>query len=126
MRQPTQAFARLALAAALLPLCTLAAAQALAAGKKAYQECLACHAIEKGVNGVGPSLAGIVGSKSADVPGFSFSGPMKRSGIVWTAENLDKYIADPQAVVPGTRMPYSGMPDAKDRAELIKYLATLK
>ena len=60
------------------------------------------------------------------MPGFQFSGPMKRSGIVWTIKNLDKYIADPQAVVPGTRMPRSGMPEAKQRAQLIQHLVTLK
>ena len=125
MSHPIHTLMRLAVGAALLPLCTLAAAQAVPNGKQAYQECLACHATGKGVNGVGPSLAGIVGSKAADVPGFQFSGPMKRSGIVWTIENLDKYIADPQAVVPGTRMPYSGMPEARQRAELIQYLVTL-
>ena len=65
-------------------------AQSIDAGRKAYQECVACHAIEKGVNGVGPSLAGIVGTKAGEVDGFRFSGPMKRSGIVWTTENLDK------------------------------------
>lgn len=103
-----------------------AQAQATDAGKQAFQECTACHSTDKGVNGVGPTLAGIVGSRAGDVEGYRFSNPMKRSGIVWTPENLDKYIADPQAVVPGTRMPYSGMADPKMRAELVKYLATLK
>ncbi len=114
------------LAGTLVALGSTALAQATDAGKKAYQECVACHSVEKGVNGVGPSLFGIVGSKAAAVPGFQFSGPMKRSGIVWTPDNLDKYITDPQAVVTGTRMPYSGMSDATMRAELVKYLATLK
>ena len=54
------------------------------------------------------------------MPGFQFSEPMKRSGIVWTIENLDKYIADPQAVMLGTRRPYSGMPEAKQRAQFIQ------
>jgi cytochrome c len=47
---------------------------------------------------------------------------MKRSGIVWTPETLDKYIADPQAAIPANRMPYAGMADAGDRADLIAYL----
>jgi len=95
------------------------------AGKKAYRECIACHATEKGNNGVGPSLAGVVGQKAGEVEGFRFSSPMKRSGIVWTPENLDKYIASPQDVVPGSRMPYSGMQDPAMRAALVKYLETL-
>ena len=113
-----------------LSLCALAApglpAQAQEAGKKVFEECSACHSPEPGVNGVGPTLFGIVGSKAGEVEGFRFSGPMKRSGVVWTPEMLDKYIADPQTVVPGTRMPYSGLADAALRAELLKYLASLK
>ena len=95
-------------------------------GQTFYEECIACHSTEKGVNGVGPSLAGIVGSKAGDVEGFRFSGPMRRSGIVWTPESLNRFLADPQAVVPGTRMPYSGMADAADRAALIQYLGSLE
>ena len=114
----------------LLSLCLLGAAcpavQAQEAGRKAFEECSACHATEAGVNGVGPTLFGIVGSRAGEVEGFRFSGPMKRSGVVWTPDMLDKYIADPQAVVPGTRMPYSGLADAALRGELVKYLASLK
>jgi len=114
----------------LVPALALAAAgsfaQGVDTGRKAFNECAACHATARGVNGVGPSLAGIVGSRAGEVEGFRFSGPMKRSGIVWTAETLDKYIADPQAVVPGTRMPYAGMQDADMRAALVKYLEALK
>jgi cytochrome c len=114
------------LAAALALSGTGAFAQSVDAGRKAFNECVACHSTAKGVNGVGPSLAGILGSRAGEVEGFRFSGPMKRSGIVWTAETLDQYIANPQAVVPGTRMPYSGMQDAEMRAALVKYLETLK
>ena len=95
-------------------------------GKQAYQECIACHSVKSGENGVGPSLAGIFGAKAGEVPGFRFSGPMKRSGLTWDAATLDKYLENPQALVPGSRMPYSGMADAEKRAALIKYLETLK
>ena len=105
---------------------TSALAQDVEVGKKAFNVCIACHTTEKGVNGVGPSLAGIVGSRAGDVEGFRFSGPMKRSGIIWNADTLNKYIANPQLVVPGNRMPYSGMQDAEMRAALVKYLETLK
>jgi len=47
---------------------------------------------------------------------------MKRSGITWTAKTLDDFIADPQKVVAGNRMPYAGLTDANDRADLIAYL----
>jgi cytochrome c len=114
----------------LLWLCALGAAglpaHAQEAGKKVFEECSACHSPDPGVNGVGPTLFGIVGTRAGEVEGFRFSGPMKRSGVVWTPDMLDKYIADPQAVVPGTRMPYSGLADAALRSELVKYLASLK
>jgi cytochrome c len=123
---PAIATPRLVAVIAAIALSPVAGAQSLDAGRKAYQECIACHSTEKGVNGVGPSLAGIVGSKAGDVEGFRFSGPMSRSGIVWTPESLNRFLADPQAVVPGTRMPYSGMADAADRAALIQYLGSLE
>ena len=50
------------------------------------------------------------------------AGAQKRSGITWTVQTLDEFIADPQKLVPGNRMPYAGMPDAGDRADLIAYL----
>ncbi|MFC4203039.1 c-type cytochrome [Candidimonas humi] len=95
-------------------------------GKQAFQVCLACHSVTKGQQGIGPSLAGIYGTKAGEVAGYRFSGPMKRSGLTWDAATLDKFIANPQAVVPGTRMPFSGMPDANERKDLIAYLSTLK
>jgi cytochrome c len=118
----------MAVAAIATAACTTAQAQdnVLDAGKQAYQECLACHSTKAGENGVGPSLAGVFGTKAALVPGFRFSGPMKRSNLTWDAPTLDKFLSDPQALIPGTRMPYSGMPDTGKRAALVKYLETLK
>jgi cytochrome c2 len=93
-----------------------------ARGEKKFVDCAACHAIEAGKNGVGPSLAGIFGRKAADNPEFRYSPAMKKSGIVWSAQTLDRYIADPQQAVPANRMPYAGIPDAAERADLIAYL----
>ena len=56
------------------------------------------------------------------MPNIRYSPAIKRSGIVWTAQTLDAFIADPQKLVPANRMPYAGMPDAADRADLIAYL----
>ncbi len=101
-------------------------AQDAAAGKSAYQQqCSVCHSVD-GSNGVGPSLKGIVGSKSGEIPGFRFSRAMKGANIVWDAKTLDAYLTDPQKAVPGNQMPFSGMTDAKQRADVIAYLATLK
>lgn len=122
-------YGRVLLAGALAALASAAAHaqdKVLDAGKQAFQECIACHSIKPGENGVGPSLAGVFGTKAGDVAGFHFSGPMKRSGLTWDAPTLDKFLENPQASIPGTRMPYSGMADAQERAALVKYIETLK
>ncbi len=92
-------------------------------GEARFQECAACHKLGAGANEVGPSLHGIFTRKAGELADFRFSPAMKRSGIAWSPETLDKYIADPQATVPGNRMPYAGMASAGDRADLIAYLA---
>jgi cytochrome c2 len=91
-------------------------------GEARFQECAACHKLEAGANEVGPSLHGIFTRKAGEIADFRYSPAMKRSGIVWTPETLEKFIADPQAMVPGNRMPYAGMAGASDRADLIAYL----
>jgi cytochrome c len=91
-------------------------------GEGFFKECAACHRLEAGASEVGPSLHGIFSRKAGELADFHFSPAMKRSGVVWTAETLDKYIADPQALIPANRMPYSGMSNATDRADLIAYL----
>ncbi len=91
-------------------------------GEARFQDCAACHKLEAGVNYVGPSLHDIFKRKAGDVPDFRYSPAMKRSGSAWPPETLDKFIADPQAVVPGNRMPYAGMVNPTDRADLIAYL----
>jgi cytochrome c len=119
---------RLPLAAALLPLALLvsvapAAAQNVQRGEKLFTDCRACHTMQSGVNNVGPSLAGVIGRKAAAGDDFRYSPAMKRSGLTWDATTLGAFIANPQGVVPGNRMPYAGMPDAKDVADLVAYLA---
>jgi cytochrome c len=86
--------------------------------------CAVCHTTEPGKNKIGPSLAGIVGSKSADVPGFAFSDAMKKAGLTWDEATLDKYLTDPKAVVPGTKMIFVGLKKPEERAAVIDYLKT--
>ena len=86
-------------------------------GERAFAECAACHSVD-GSPGVGPTLKGIVGRASASVPGFAYSGAFRRARLQWTPA-LDKYVADPQSVVPGNVMPYAGMSDPAQRAALI-------
>src|SRR6266446_7764994 len=96
-----------------------------AAGQKVFAtHCATCHATEAGQNKVGPSLAGIVGSKSGSVPGFDFSTAMKEANVTWDDANLDKYLANPSGFVHGTKM-FVNLPSETDRQNVIAYLATL-
>ena len=93
-----------------------------ARGEVQFKECAACHKLAAGANEVGPSLYGIFSRKAGELADFRYSPAMKRSGVTWTPETLDKYLADPQAFIPANRMPYAGMSNAADRADLIAYL----
>jgi cytochrome c len=93
-----------------------------ARGETLFKECAACHKLQAGANEVGPSLHGIFSRKAGELGDFRYSPAMKRSGVSWTAETLNKYVADPQAFIPANRMPYAGMSNAADRADLIAYL----
>ena len=87
------------------------------------QRCATCHTIAPGAPKMGPPLKGIVGDKAAAVPGYAFSPALKASGLTWTTANLDKYLAKPTTVVPGTKM-MVGLPDPAQRAAIISYLST--
>lgn len=106
----------------LLLSCSAYAGGDVARGEARFQDCAACHKLEAGANNVGPSLHDIFTRKAGTLEDFRYSPAMKRSGIVWTPEALDKFIADPQAMVPANRMPYAGMANSSDRADLIAYL----
>ena len=93
-----------------------------ARGEAKFQDCAACHRLEAGANNVGPSLHGVFTRKAGELTDFRYSPAIKRSGIIWTPETLDKFVADPQAAAPRNRMPYAGMANASDRADLIAYL----
>ena len=92
-------------------------------GRQVFKKCQACHSMQPGKNMLGPSLAGIVGTKAGEVPHYSFSPAMKKSGLTWTPEKLDAYLADPQKVVPGNKMPFPGLKTAEDRTDVIAFLA---
>lgn len=87
--------------------------------------CSPCHSPEAGINKQGPSLFGVVGREAGTEPGYLYTPMTKESGLVWTTTNLDTFIANPQAVVPGTKMLFPGLKNDADRKALIGYLATL-
>jgi cytochrome c len=93
-------------------------------GERIYGRCLACHALQ--YDRTGPRHCGLLGRKAGSVPGFDYSEAMKRSGIVWNAATLDRFLADPLGTVPGTTMGYAGIADARERADLIAYLGQAK
>lgn len=114
------------IAAGLLSAPAFAAGDA-ARGKAVFARCAICHNVEKdGGNGVGPNLFGVYGRKSASVDGFNYSGPMKASGIVWNEENLEKWIAGPAKMVPGTKMAFAGISSKSQIEDVVAYLKTLK
>jgi cytochrome c len=91
----------------------------------AFNQCAVCHSVD-GTNGTGPTLKGIIGRKSGTVPGFRYSRAMKNAAITWDEGSIDRYLSNPQDVVPGNIMPFSGVPDAAQRASLIAYLKTFR
>jgi cytochrome c len=113
---------RVAFAAALALAAGTAAGADVARGEQLYARCAACHALA--YDRVGPRHCGLLGRRAGAVPGFDYSEAMKRSGIVWTAKALDRFLADPVRAVPGTTMTYAGVEDAKERADLIAFLGT--
>jgi cytochrome c len=93
------------------------------AGKRVFAQCSACHTVVKDKHGLGPSLYGVVGRKAGTAEGFkNYSPAMKNANIVWTEENLDKYLADPKTFIPGNRMIFTGLKKPEDRANVIAYL----
>ena len=97
-----------------------------AAGERIFAaHCAVCHATAPGENKAGPSLAGIVGSRSGAVPGYNFSPAMKDTNVTWDDANLDKYLANPNGFIHGTKM-FVNLPNETDRQNVIAYLNALK
>ena len=95
----------------------------LSNGEAKFAVCRSCHTLNEGGDDmVGPNLWGVFGRKAGSKPGFSYSNDMKAAGWSWDTDRLDKWIANPKAVLLGTKMTYVGMPDANDRRDVIAFL----
>ena len=123
----------LILSAALLTGVSLTApalAQDADAGQRVFNQCRACHTIDKGGrNGVGPNLWGIVGRKAASIEGFRYSSSMRslaEGGLTWNEERLTAYITNPKAVVPQGSMAFAGLRNEQQLKDLLAYLAKQK
>ena len=92
-------------------------------GKTVYQVCMACHSLDE--DDVGPRHRGVVGRRAGSVPGYAYSPALKSSGFVWDSTTLDRWLTNPQGLVPGTKM-FFAMPSAQDRADVIAYLTAEK
>ncbi len=103
----------------------LAAEQA--AGRQVFgNHCAACHVAKRGASVVlGPSLDGVVGRRAASAPGFPYSDALKTSGLVWTEDNLRRWIADNAHMVPNTLMPHVSISDPAEQIYLVAYLKSL-
>ena len=95
-------------------------------GERVFQRCYACHSVNPSkTNLPGPNLSGVIGRPAAALPGFRYSPAMRArgaAGLVWTEVQLDRYLSDPEAMVPGTLMAVNGLPSAQERADVIAYL----
>lgn len=114
---------RLRLAASCLVLAAGSVAHAAGdpgRGRAIYEHCMGCHAI--GYEVVGPDHAGLYGRKSGSLPSYDYSPAMRAAGLTWDAATLDRFLANPRGVVPGTKMGFAGVPDPDERADLIAYL----
>jgi len=92
-------------------------------GKAVFEQCAACHSLDGMGDYDGPTLKGIIGRKAGSLEDYRYSAAMKRSDVTWDATTLDKYVADPQAFIPGNRMAFAGITEQAQRADLIAYLA---
>ena len=88
-------------------------------GRTVYQVCMGCHSLDE--DDVGPHHRGVVGRVAGTVPGYAYSPALKNSQIVWGPDTLDRWLTNPQALVPGAKM-FFAMPSAQDRADVIAYL----
>ena len=112
----------LAILAVLLPVAAPAADDEL---ELAFNDhCRECHSFLKGDNRLGPTLYGVVGRKAGALPNYAYTDSLKSAGVTWDEATLDKWIADPEAVIPDNGMspPYPGVADAAIRKRIIAFL----
>lgn len=119
--------AQVLVAGMVLAAATTASAADLRHGRAIFREqCGLCHTggPGDGEGGQAPNLNNVVGRKAASLAGFPYTPALKASGLVWTSDNLDRFLTDPSKLVPGTAMPVS-LSDPKDRQDVVGYLQSL-
>jgi cytochrome c len=98
-----------------------------ASGQQMFNNaCRTCHTTREGDNRLGPHLYKIIGRKSGSLPDYGYSSALKGADFVWDEEKIDRFIANPDEVVPGNRMkPYSGLLSTDDRARIVSFLRSV-
>ncbi len=89
-------------------------------GESVYQRCIGCHSLDR--NRTGPRHCGLIGRRAGSVPGFAYSEAMRQEDIIWTSDMLNRFLASPTTMVPGTTMTYAGISDPQERLDLIAYI----
>lgn len=116
----------ISLVLAIAPISLAFAAGNQAAGRQDFTTfCAGCHSTAPGQNGIGPSLAGVVGRKSGSETGYQYSTAMTNAHVTWNSASLNRFLANPAGTVRGTKM-FQTVPDAAQRQDIIAYLTTLK
>ena len=98
----------------------------IAAGRQVFDRCKACHSEKPGQNTFGPQLQGVVGRRAGSLPRFSYSQEMANSDLVWTEDNLRRWISDNTLVMPLTRMRHVSITDPAEQDYLIAFLRSLR
>lgn len=93
-------------------------------GQKVFRRCMACHVIDQETNRLGPHLVGVYGRQAGTVEGYAYSEGVAAADFVWDETTLDPWLADPMAMIPGTKMLLK-VPKPEDRADVIAYLKSL-
>ena len=106
----------------LIILCLPALLSADELAERAWNKCVACHSLEEGKHGAGPSLFNLAERKAGSVEGFKFSKVFRKSDITWNSETLDAYLKNPMKYVPRNRMAFAGLKDDAERKALVCYL----
>lgn len=89
-------------------------------------QCGECHSVKPGKNRKGPTLYGVVGRKAGTVPDFEYSGALKSSALVWSADTISRYVASPRTVIPGGKMKFDGTLSGQEIVDLVTFLSSLQ